>query len=229
MNAARFAVRPLRDVVAVSGADAERYLQGQVSQDIAALAVGERAWSLILQPQGKLDAWFRVTRTAGDAFELDLDAGYGEALVTRLHRFLIRTDAVVELAATNVRLDHPDTTEHARLRAGIPAMGAELDERTIPAEVGQWFVDASVSFTKGCYCGQELVARLDSRGSNVARRLRVLDCAGGGDVAPGDEVVVGAVVVGTVTSVAGEVALAYVKRSVTPPVRTDRAQTILAQ
>ena len=48
-------------------------------------------------------------------------------------------------------------------------MGAELTEATIPAEAGQWLIDASVSFTKGCYTGQELVARIDSRGGNVPR------------------------------------------------------------
>ena len=55
-------------------------------------------------------------------------------------------------------------------------MGCELDERTIPAEAG--IVEASVSWTKGCYTGQELVARIDSRGNNVPRRLRLLTIEG---------------------------------------------------
>jgi tRNA-modifying protein YgfZ len=59
--------------------------------------------------------------------------------------------------------------ESLRVEAGIPAMGRELDERTIAAEAG--LVERTVSFTKGCYTGQELVARLDARGSRVARRL----------------------------------------------------------
>ena len=65
-----------------------------------------------------------------------------------------------------------DDYEAARIEAGFPRHGAELDERTIPAEAG--LVEASVSFTKGCYTGQELVARIDSRGSNVPRHLRGL-------------------------------------------------------
>ena len=60
--------------------------------------------------------------------------------------------------------------EALRVEAGIPKMGAELDARTIAAEAG--LVERTVSFTKGCYTGQELVARLDARGSRVARRLR---------------------------------------------------------
>ena len=113
-----------------------------------------------------------------------------------------------------------DAYEAVRIEAGIPVMGSELDEGTIPAEAG--VVDMSVSFTKGCYTGQELVARIDSRGGNVPRRLRGLVLAAG--PAP-----VGATVhadgkdVGKLTSVAfspgldATVALAYVRRAVEPP------------
>lgn len=59
--------------------------------------------------------------------------------------------------------------EALRIEAGIPAMGAELDDRTIAAEAG--LVERTVSFTKGCYTGQELIARLDARGNRVPRRL----------------------------------------------------------
>ena len=67
-----------------------------------------------------------------------------------------------------VALD-PADLEIARIESGIVRMGSELTERTIPAETG--LIDRTVSFTKGCYTGQELVARIDSRGSKVARRL----------------------------------------------------------
>jgi folate-binding protein YgfZ len=106
-------------------------------------------------------------------------------------------------------------------------MGAEfpvgVEPSVIPAEAGQWLVDRSASFTKGCYTGQELVARVDSRGSNTPRKLR--------GVVLGENVLppVGAVLmaddreVGSVTSV-GEsldlrapIALAFVHRSVEPP------------
>ena len=62
-----------------------------------------------------------------------------------------------------------DAVEACRIVSGIPAMGTELTNKTIAAEAG--LVERTVNFTKGCYTGQELVARLDSRGSNVARRL----------------------------------------------------------
>ncbi len=109
--------------------------------------------------------------------------------------------------------------EAVRIEAGIPVMGRELDESTIPAEAG--VVDRSVSFTKGCYTGQELVARIDSRGGNVPRRLRglIMDAS-----APaGASLEAGGKEAGRITSVAwspglgATVALAYVRRAVEPP------------
>lgn len=64
-----------------------------------------------------------------------------------------------------------DAWESVRVEAGIPRMGAELGPDTIPAEAGRFWIDNAVSFTKGCYTGQELVARIDSRGGHVPRRL----------------------------------------------------------
>lgn len=109
--------------------------------------------------------------------------------------------------------------EAVRISAGIPKMGAELTDKTIPGETG--LIELTVSFTKGCYTGQELVARIDSRGGNVPRRLRRLIPAEG--VAVGVSLVDGSgATAGTVTSVAhssgtGWVALGYVRRGVEVP------------
>ncbi len=111
--------------------------------------------------------------------------------------------------------------ESLRIECGVPAMGRELTERTIPAEAG--VVDRSVSFTKGCYTGQELVARIDSRGGNVPRRLRGLVIDGEAIPEDGAALLVGGEPAGTVTSAAWSdrfevvVALAYVKRDVEVP------------
>jgi tRNA-modifying protein YgfZ len=259
-----------RDVVRVSGPDAVAYLQGQLSQDVEGLAAGATAWSFLLQPAGKVDAWLRVTRTDDDTVVLDVDGGHGEAVLARLRRFLLRTKADVDpldgwravavrgpgadAAAADAGADlvvpgwpggagvdllGPDVRgpegaaaadrasyESLRIRDGIPAMGAELTDATIPAEVGQRIIDASVSFTKGCFTGQELVARIDSRGGNVPRHLRGVALAGDADVAPGDAVLVGGDDVGRITSVAprpggGRVALAIVRRTVSPPASAE--------
>ena len=284
------AFRSGRDVLSVRGPDAEGYLQGQLSQDVAALAVGSSAESLLLEPDGKLSALLRVTRTDGQGFVLDVDRGYGDAVLARLRRFLLRSKVeleplawrdlslrgagVAEAAAglltvlaergvlalpfewngwTGVDLLGPedvvlgpgdaalpdgvtacgvDAVEACRIVSGVPAMGTELTNKTIAAEAG--LVQRTVSFTKGCYTGQELVARLDSRGSNVARRLVGVVAAAGvpplargmtlhaGDAPAGDTPSEDKVV-GSLTSAAWSaelgawVALGYLHRSVDAP------------
>jgi hypothetical protein len=107
-----------RDVVVATGPEAETYLQGQLSQDVAALAVGRSARALVLQPQGKVVAWLRVTRTADEAFLLDTDAGWGGELLARLQRFKLRTKVELE----------PATWSCVALRGpGADALAAGLD------------------------------------------------------------------------------------------------------
>jgi len=260
-----------RDVVAVGGPDAATFLQGQLSQDIERIAVGEGAPSFVLDPTGKVGAWLYVTKIADDSFLLDVDRGWGDQVIARLQRFKLRTKADIEsgdewhvavrpdppgpatsfldargsaVHATNV----PDATRYLttsdpftvsplvdvgvdayepwRIEHGVPSMGAELvSGETIPAEAGQGIIDASVSFTKGCFTGQELVARVDSRGGNVPRQIRGLiirdDRADGPGI--GTAVQVDDATVGTITSLAwspgfgAHVALASIARAVSPP------------
>jgi len=266
-----------REMVRVAGPDARDYLQGQCSQDIGALTAGSSADALLLTPQGKLDALVRITRAADDAFYVDVDAGYGPAVVARLARFKLRVKADITTPEwTCVSLRGPAATDVAggaspapgtslavafawgdvvgvdlfgvgpqipsgvrscgraaweslRIEAGICVMGAELDGRTIAAEAG--LLERAVSFTKGCYTGQELVARLEARGNKVARRLRGLvfdpsvdlSDTSAPNVIPGADVAIGPRVVGRVTSVAwsptlqSSVALAYLHRDVAVP------------
>ncbi|MGD9795326.1 MAG: folate-binding protein YgfZ [Acidimicrobiia bacterium] len=107
--------------------------------------------------------------------------------------------------------------DRLRIEAGWPAMGSEITEATIPGETG--LVPLAVSFTKGCYPGQELVERIDSRGGNVPRRLRII--RGAGMFSTGDVIERDGDPVGTVTSVAmaddGWLALGYVSRTVDVP------------
>jgi folate-binding protein YgfZ len=98
----------------------------------------------------------------------------------------------------------------ARIDAAWPAMGAEIvPGTTIPAETN--VIDSAVSFTKGCYPGQELVERMDSRGASAPRTLQRVDAPDG--VKPGDPVLRDGVEIGRYTSVFGSKALALVKRS----------------
>jgi folate-binding protein YgfZ len=242
VTTAPFAAWIERDVVQAAGDDAVAFLQGQLAQDVAALAIGRSAWSLLLEPSGKVTAWVRATRVGATELVLDTDPGAGQLVVQRLQRFKLRTKCDLELseatAALAVRgvalpaegaglpiawpgvegfdqlgpsgsppagvaLVDAAAYEAARIEAGVPVSGVDITTDTIPAEAGQWLVDASVSFTKGCYTGQELVARIDSRGGNVPKPLRVLAIDGEiGQAAVGMEVSDGAKVVGRVTSAA---------------------------
>ena len=99
----------------------------------------------------------------------------------------------------------------ARIDAVWPAMGSEIvPGETIPSETG--VVPVAVNFTKGCYPGQELVERLDSRGATPPKSLQRVTVADG--TAVGDAYSADGVVVGVVTSVRGTAALAMVKRGV---------------
>lgn len=261
--------RTTRDRLTVSGPEALGWLQGQLSQDVEGLAIGATSWSFVLAPQGKVDGWGRVHRSADDTLEIDVDAGAGPAWIERLERFKLRTkaelslDADVATVAVRGTLDSAgsdggpgrpagwpgiDGVDHLgagagvvealvangavevdgaaldalRIRAGVPRWGAEIVAATIPATLGQWVIDASVSFIKGCFTGQELVARIDSRGGNVPRRLSGL-VVDGPPAAPGTEITVDDASAGTVTSSApdarsgGSVALAFVPRRVEVP------------
>jgi folate-binding protein YgfZ len=229
----RFWTEYPRDVVQMTGADALTYLQSQVSQDLRPLQVGQSTWSFVLQPTGKVDVLLRVWRTADDTFVLDTDEGFGEVMVARLNRFKIRVKAEittldwsciavrgdgaadvcglaswgdgVDLLGADVQppagVDHAAAEDllAARIDAVWPQMGSEIvPGETIPAETG--ITGVAVSFTKGCYPGQELVERMDSRGAAAPRLLQRIVV---GDDEP----------IGTVTSVSGSAALAYVKRS----------------
>ena len=181
----------------------------EVTADVMVASIrGEGSEALLESLDGVLGAGWRASGWPG-AEGFDRVSGAD-------HR-----DVVENLVAGGATAVDHDGMEALRIRAGVPAWGAEIDEDTIPATLGQWVIDASVSFTKGCYTGQELVARIDSRGGNVPRNLR-------GVVGPVDPALTaGAPIeldgrdVGVVTSAAVDedrtVALGLVHRSVEPP------------
>jgi folate-binding protein YgfZ len=116
--------------------------------------------------------------------------------------------ALVELGATEIDADAYDAL---RIEAGVPRQGYDIDETTIAQEA--YLERDAVSFTKGCFVGQELVCRIDTRGhvNRLLRRLRA-----DAPVERGAAVEADGKEVGTVTSSAGPVALATLRREVEP-------------
>jgi folate-binding protein YgfZ len=234
-----FASRP-RAFVKVAGPDAEDYLQRMVSNDVAALAPGESCEALLLTPKARVIAPMRVLRRGDDDFLLLTEPELGERVRAELMRSRFATKVEIEpeehtshvvfggdgietgdygepaaevLDATLEPTVSAGELELLRIRAGTPAWGKEIDDRVLPAEAG--LTERAVSFTKGCYPGQEPIARLHYRG-HANRGLRVLELAE--LPAPEAELVYEGKKVGRVTSAVRDgdhvIALAYVRREV---------------
>jgi tRNA-modifying protein YgfZ len=237
------ALRP-RSFVRVAGPDAEDYLQRMLSNDVAVLTPGESCEALLLTPKARVIAPMRVLRRGADDFLLLTEPELGETLREQLLRMRFAARAEIELeehtstlvfgggvegipnddygevavevldAELEPTLDD-DALEAMRIEAGTPRFGKEIDERVLPAEAG--LVERAVSLTKGCYPGQEPIARLHYRG-HANRGLRVLAVEGEELPGPDAELSLGEKVVGRVTSAArangGIVALAYVRAEI---------------
>ncbi len=235
-----------RAFVRVAGPHAEDYLQRMLSNDVAALGPGDACDALLLTAKARLVAPLRVLRRGHEDVLLLTEPELGEPLRRELlrMRFAARCEIepeehasyllvggadgiptaelgvpAVEVLDTPVpedaRLLEDDEVERLRIRAAMPRWGRELDDRVLPAEAG---LDAThVSFTKGCYPGQEPIARLHYRGK-ANRRLRVLELDGVEVPEYDAEVLLGEKAVGRVTSAVPEgdhvVALGYVRREV---------------
>jgi folate-binding protein YgfZ len=242
---AAVAARP-RAFVRVAGPDAEDYLQRLLSNDVAALARGGSCEALLLTPKARVIAPLRVLRRAADDFLLLTEPELGAPLRDQLLRMRFAAKAEIELeehtsaivfgrevagipnddygepavevldAALEPTLDTA-ALEARRIEAGTPVWGKEIDERVLPAEAG--LVERAVSLTKGCYPGQEPIARLHHRG-HANRALRVLRIESQELPEADAEIRYGEKAVGRVTSAAradgGVVALAYVRAEVPP-------------
>ena len=217
-------VRRPRSYVRVTGPDAEDYLQRMVSNDVAALEKGARCEALLLTAKARVIAPLVVLRRGADDFLLLTEPELGERVRAELTRFRFAAKAEIEpeqheswlvLGGDELLDERPageeideEQFDRWRVEAGIPRWGQELDESILPAEAG--LDHTHISFTKGCYPGQEPIARLHYRG-HVNRRLRVLEVE---SASPGDEVTHEEKVVGRVTSAVRGRALAYVRTEV---------------
>lgn len=114
------------------------------------------------------------------------------------------------LRQAGVQAIDEDTYQRLRVQAGLPEFGAEMSLDFIPLETNLW---DDVSFNKGCYIGQEIIARLESRG-RLAKKLVQFHLPDPTGITAGSDILADGKSVGMLTSVAGEYALGYVKTAV---------------
>jgi len=220
-----------RAYVRVSGPDAQTHLQNLVSNDVESLQPGDARPALLLTAKARVVAPVVVLRRGADDFLVLTEPPLGEIVRALLARMRLRLRCEIEpeqhesvlvfdstegfttdFAGARELLDSglaatidDEELDRRRIEAGVPRWGREIDDRVLPAEAG--LESTHISFSKGCYPGQEPIARQHYRGK-VNRRLRVLDVESAG---PGDEIRLGEKVVGRVTSAVPGLALGYVR------------------
>jgi folate-binding Fe-S cluster repair protein YgfZ len=153
-------------LVRARGADTRTFLQGQLSCDVTSLTTGESVEGLVLAPSGEVvtSVWCREDP---EGIDLVVRAEVLDQTLGTLRRFLLRTQCVMDAADET---GGPYATVGDQVRGGAPGP-AEFALGLAAHSFGRAFVASHVSFTKGCFTGQELVGRLDARGGNVPFRL----------------------------------------------------------
>jgi tRNA-modifying protein YgfZ len=239
-----------RDVVRISGPDRLTWLHALTTQHLEHLPPGEPTDVLLLSPQGRIEHAFSGVDD-GEAFLAHTEPGAAPALIEFLERMRFMSRVEIEPVSDLVIIGSAGLTwslhsreslrsvpaelgapvgvwawEALRIAAGACRVGVDTDERTIPNEAG--LLGRAVHLEKGCYRGQETVARVHTLG-RPPRRLVLLHLDGSVDHLPahGSELTLDGARVGFVGSSArhhelGPIALAMVKRN------TDPAATLLA-
>jgi folate-binding protein YgfZ len=154
--------------ISAVGEDAHSFLDGQLSQRLD--GVGSGRWSLLLNPDGVTVTSLWV-REGEQGLELLVPTSLASAALARLNRFRLRVR--VELSVREGASTAPLVTTDALMDRRWP-WTEEFERHLVPHTCGAAFVAETVSFTKGCFTGQELVGRLDARGANVPWRMVVL-------------------------------------------------------
>jgi tRNA-modifying protein YgfZ len=239
--------RSQRGVLRVSGADRLSWLHSLTSQHLTELPVGRWTQALVLSPHGHVEHDIRLVDD-GETTWLHVEPGTAPALASYLEsmRFMLRvevedvtasyavltsvTSAGIEMAEDRLvprdtllaevgdqSLAGHDAWEALRVAAGLPRLGFETDHRTIPHEVG--WIGPAVHLDKGCYRGQETVARVHNLG-RPPRRLVLLHLDGTSETLPPprtdvtvDDRSVGFLGTAVHHAELGPIALAVIKRS----------------
>jgi len=231
--------RSNREVVRIAGADRLKWLNDLTSQKLDTLTPGEWTQTLVLDAQGRVEHHLTLVDD-GEAVLAHVEPGTAGSLVDYLDRmrFMLRVEvslvedlAVLSSATEDLLVPRAELAAHlGRPMAGLwayealrieqhrPRLGFDTDHKTIPHEVG--WIGSALHLSKGCYRGQETVARVHNLG-HPPRRLVFLHLDGSVDTLPahGAPVIFESQEIGTVGSAArhhelGPIALAVIKRTV---------------
>ena len=222
-----------RVILEITGADAEPFLQGLVTNDVSRLDAGP-VYAAILTPQGKYLADFFLIRR-GEAILLDVYADLSPSLIQRLNMYKLRADVTISETALKVfrgtgtapdgalpdprhpdlgwRLygekDGDDGSDFDAIRVAhcIPETGTELTPDTFILEAGFERLNG-VDFRKGCYVGQEVTARMKHK-TELRKGFRTVDIDGAAPV--GTPITVDDKPAGTLFTQSGGQAIAYLR------------------
>ncbi len=239
MTAVKIAVLPDRGVVSVTGEDARGFLDNLISNDVGLLDGQSAIFAGLLSPQGKILFDFFVVKTAdGYLLDVALDQVAGLVRRLSMYKLRAkvaiaqRSDLHVAVSwggpvgardprspalggrmigtAFAVDADQPLDTYHAhRIELGIPEGGKDYSFGDAFPHEALFDQLHGVSFTKGCYVGQEIVARMEHRGTARKRIVRVTADA---ELPPaGTDILAGDVVIGVTGSHAGHRGLAMLR------------------
>ena len=186
--------------IRITGEDALEFLQGQLTNDLGRLGSETEILAAWCNPKGRV-IWFGTIRNDEGGYALSASADMAEDIVRRLTMFRFRSKVDFELVAEGGNVDPA-----ALLEQGIPWIGKEQSEQFTPHMLNLDLLDA-ISFDKGCYTGQEIVARTHYKGATKRRTARF---ACDGPAEAGDKVMLAERAVGEVLNVAGHTLLAVV-------------------
>lgn len=186
--------------ITVEGPDAHDFLQGQLTNDLNRLAAEAEILAAWCNPKGRV-IWFGTVQATEAGFALSAPAATAEDTVRRLTIFRFRSKVDFAIRDDGVTVDPAFLIEN-----GYPYIGAEQSEQFTPHMLNLDLLDA-ISFDKGCYTGQEIVARTHYKGATKRRTLRFESAS---PVAVGDKVSVGGRDIGEVLNVAETALLAVV-------------------
>ncbi len=186
--------------IKVTGPDAFEFLQGQLTNDLRRLESDPEVLAAWCNPKGRV-IWFGTVWPVESGFGLSAATETAEDIVKRLGMFRFRSKVEFEITDDGVTVDPAFLIQN-----GYPFIGAEQVEQFTPHMLNFDLLDA-ISLDKGCYTGQEIVARTHYKGATKRRTLRFESIE---PVSAGDKVSLDGREIGEVLNVAGNDLLAVV-------------------